>query len=83
MMLVNMKSDTGRNRITFQGCRLHWSSSFLMAQLKRSWQNWHSCIVESLSKTLMHRTKPSPDGREHTKRVIHVKKFIQISGTES
>ena len=47
MMLVNMQLDiSGYNRITFQGCRLHWYSSFLMAQ-NGSWQYWHSCIVES------------------------------------
>ena len=49
MMLVNMKINiSGFNRIIFQGCRLHWFSSFLMAKLKRCWQYWHSCIVESL-----------------------------------
>ena len=54
MVLVNMKIDiSGCNRITFQGCRLHKSSSFLMVQLKQSWQCWHSCVVESLRKTLM------------------------------
>ena len=32
--LVNVKSDvSGHKRITFQGCRLHWSSFFLMVQL--------------------------------------------------
>ena len=44
---------SGYNRIIFQGCRLHWSSSFLMAELKRSWQYGHSCIAESLWKTLL------------------------------
>ena len=44
---------SGYNRIIFQGCRLHWSSSFLMAELERSWQYWHSCIAESLWKTLL------------------------------
>ena len=35
ILLVNRKLDiSGLNRITFQGCRLHWSSSFLMAQIK-------------------------------------------------
>ena len=48
MVLVNMKLDiSGCSRITFQGCRLHWPSSFLMAQLKLSWQYWHFCIVVS------------------------------------
>ena len=38
MMLVNMKLDISDcKRIIFQGCRLHWSSSFLMVQLKQSW----------------------------------------------
>ena len=51
MMLVNVKLYiSGCNRITFQGCRLHWSSSFLMAQLKWSWPYWHSCIVNILWK---------------------------------
>ena len=40
----------GEKRIILQDCRLHWSSSFLMAQLKQSWQHWHSCIVGSLWK---------------------------------
>ena len=44
---------SGYKRIIFQGCRLHWSCSFLMAQLKQSWQYWHSCIAESLWKTLL------------------------------
>ena len=35
MMLVNVNLDiSGHHRIIFQGCRLHWSSSFAMAQLK-------------------------------------------------
>ena len=39
LMLVNIKLDISRcNRITLKGCILHWSSSFLVAQLKRSWQ---------------------------------------------
>ena len=54
MVLVNMKIDiSGFNSITFQGCRLRWSSYFLMVKVKQSWQYWHSCIVESLWKTLM------------------------------
>ena len=53
MMLVNVKLYiSGCNRIKFRGCRVHWSSSFLMVKLKWSWQHWHSCIVESLWKTL-------------------------------
>ena len=45
MMLVNVKLDiSGCNRNTFQGRRIHWCYSFLMAELKRSWQYWHSCI---------------------------------------
>ena len=48
IMLVNMKLDiSGRNSITFQGYRFHWSSSFLMTQLKWRRQYWHSCIVKS------------------------------------
>ena len=48
-VLVNIKLNiSGCARITFQGCRLHWSSSFPIAQLKRSWQYWHSYTVESL-----------------------------------
>ena len=43
----------GCQGITFQGCRLAWYSSFLVEQLKQSWQNWHSCAVESLWKTLL------------------------------
>ena len=54
MMLVYVKLDvSGYERIIFKGCRLHWSSSFLMAQLKQSWQHWHSCIAESLCKSLL------------------------------
>ena len=54
MMLVNIKLDVnGCNRITFQGRILHWSSSFQMAKLKRS---WHSCIAEMASST--HMTPP-------------------------
>ena len=36
ILLVVMKLDiSGCNSITFQGCGLHWSSSFLMAQLNK------------------------------------------------
>ena len=35
-------------RITFKDYKLHCSCSFLMAQLKQSWQYWYSRIVESL-----------------------------------
>ena len=38
---------------TFQGCRLYWSSSFLIAKLKQSWQYCHSSIVESWLKSLL------------------------------
>ena len=31
---------SGSNKWTFQGGRLHWSSSFLVAHLKRNWQYW-------------------------------------------
>ena len=49
-----MKLDiSGRNRITLQGCRLYWSSSFLLVQVRQNWQYWHSCVVESLGKTLL------------------------------
>ena len=46
---VNLDAS-GYKRVIFQGCILHWSSSFLMAQLKQSWQYWHSCIAERLWK---------------------------------
>ena len=46
IMLVNVRLDvSGYNGIIFQGCRLYYSSSFLMVQLERS---WHSCIAENL-----------------------------------
>ena len=35
-------------RIIFQGYILYENSSFLMGELKRSWQGWHSCIAERL-----------------------------------
>ena len=61
-MLVNMKWDFSRcNKITFNGCRLHWPSSFLMAQVKRNWQYWNSCVVGSLWKTLHGETKWRPN----------------------
>ena len=41
MMWVNVKLDISG----FQGCRLHWSHSFLMVQLKRSWQYYHFGIA--------------------------------------
>ena len=53
-MVVNMKFNiSDEMRIIFQGWKLHWSRSFLMAELKRSWQCCHSCIMESLWKTLV------------------------------
>ena len=55
MMLVNVKIYvSGCKKIIFEDCRLHHSSSFLMAQLKWSWQYWHFCITESLWKTPLH-----------------------------
>ena len=58
MMLVNVTLDiNGHKQIIVQDSRLYWSCSFLMAQLKRSWQYWHSCIVQNLRKTLLRVTK--------------------------
>ena len=37
----------------FQGCILHWYCSFLISQLKQSWQNGRFCVAESLWKTLI------------------------------
>ena len=43
-----MKLDiSGYNGITFQGCKLHWNSSFLMGQPKQSWQYWHGEFVKN------------------------------------
>ena len=54
IMLVNEKLQVSESKvITLQGCWLHWSISFLMVQLKRSWQYWHSCIADSLWKPLL------------------------------
>ena len=54
MMLVNVTLDiTWYKRIIFQYSRLYWSCSFLMAQLKQSWQYWHSCIAQNLRKNLI------------------------------
>ena len=48
---VNLKLDISEyNTITFQDCRLHWTSSLLMTLLKRRWQYLHFFIVETLSK---------------------------------
>ena len=45
MMLVNVNLDiSGSKRITFEYYKLHCSCSFLMAQLKQSWQYWHSLL---------------------------------------
>ena len=53
MTLVNVKLNvSGYNRIIFQNCNLHWSHSFLMVRQKWSCHYWHSCIAESLWKTL-------------------------------
>ena len=49
MMLVNVRLDISwHKRIIFQGYKLYWSSSFLMTQLKLSWQYGYDCIVENL-----------------------------------
>ena len=46
MMLVHVKLDIGGyKRITFQGCRLHQSSSF---QNWQNWQYWHLFACEKL-----------------------------------
>ena len=53
MILENVKFDISEKIwIIFRGWRLHLSLSFLMVELKRSWQYWHSCIAENLWKTL-------------------------------
>ena len=45
MISVNMKLDISRcTRMTFRGCRLHWSISFLMTLPKQVRQYWHSRI---------------------------------------
>ena len=46
-----------------QCCRFHWSSSFIMTQLKRTCQYWRSCIAESLWKTGL-KELPSPMNRD-------------------
>ena len=39
LLLINVKLNiSGKKSIIFQDCRLHWCSSFLMTQLKQSWQ---------------------------------------------
>ena len=38
---------------------LHWTSWFLMAELKQSWQCWHSYIAERLWKTLFNQCQLS------------------------
>ena len=54
MMSVNVKLENkGYMKIIFQGHMFYWNSWFLMAELKRSWQYWHSCIAESLWRTLL------------------------------
>ena len=55
MLWVNVKKEIKEYmRIIIQGYVLYWNSWFLMAELKRSWQCWYSCIVDSLWKILMH-----------------------------
>ena len=54
LLLVNIKLDIiGCKRIKFEYYILDYSCSFLMAQLKQSWQYWHSCTAESLWKPLL------------------------------
>ena len=55
MMPVNVKLDISEyNRITFQGfVDLMVRVPFYWHSWKRSWQYWHSCIVDSLWKTLI------------------------------
>ena len=54
IMLANTKLDiTGHHKIIFQVYRLYWSSCSLIGQLKQSWQYCHSCIAETLWKTLV------------------------------
>ena len=42
-----------QKRIAFQGCRLRWCSTFLMTNLKRIWQYWPSCAVQSFWKPFL------------------------------
>ena len=52
--LVWVKLDVcEKTRITFKGCILRLPTSFIIAQLRQSWQCGHPCIVESLWKPLV------------------------------
>ena len=41
--------NASKYEIRYQGCRLHWSSSFVMAHPKESWQYWRFGIVKNPS----------------------------------
>ena len=61
MISVNMKLEIkGYMGIIFQGQMPYWNSWFLMAELKQSWQCWHSCIAESLWKTFLYWQTSNP-----------------------
>ena len=54
LLLINWKLEIKEHmRIIFQGCMLYWTSWFLIAELKQSWQCCHSCIREHLWKILL------------------------------
>ena len=54
LILINWKLEIKEHmRITFHSCMLYWTSWFLMAELKQSWQCCHSCIREHMWKTLL------------------------------
>ena len=65
-MLVNVKLDVSWYKtITFQGCSLHWSYSILMAQLKQSWQYWHSCIIGEFGENPFELQRPAESTEEY------------------
>ena len=66
MMLVNVELDVrGCKGISFQCWRFHWSSSILIAELKQSWQYWHSCTVQRSLKTLLLNSQNWPACTKH------------------
>ena len=54
MMILKVKLDIST-------CNFHWFISFLIVQIKWSWQYWHSCIAKSLWKTSNEAGWGSPD----------------------
>ena len=62
MMILKVKLNiSGKKRIIFNGCKLHWFSLFLVVQLEWNWQYWHFVLRRVCEKPYNEAGWGSPD----------------------